>query len=210
MLRVKPEFKKLSAKYSGKGFAFFHTESSYDSNYFPVLSRVESAKSRSYGIGFGGSGRKNCKLWIDQDIGRHSFVGFKGLEEQDDCLVYALDRLLGRMQSDLRRQSERREKGATISSKLSDDKTLSLSRDETESFAFQRTAQGTSYPFNIEIISLEAWALTNAESFEHLKNKLIKISNFNHYDKMIEVNCGSGIKDAEVLIENSEYFTERE
>jgi len=167
-------------------------------------------KGRSFGIGFGGSSRKDCKLWIDQSMGKNSFIGFKEPDEFNECLMFTLDRFIRQLQTELGRLSDGRQKAGTVSSKVSDDKTMSLSRDETGSFAFQTKGQGSIHPFNIEIISLEAWALTNTENFELFKNKLIKLSNFNHYDKMVGVNYGSGIKDAEVLIENSEYFTEKE
>ncbi len=175
-----------------------------------MFTRTESLKGRNFGIGFGGSSRKDCKLWIDQDIGKNSFVGFKEPEESSECLMNSLDRFIRQLMADIGKHRETQQPTGTISSKTSDDKTMSLSRDENGSFPFWSTGKESVHPFHIEILGLEAWALTNTESFEAFKNKLIRISNFNHYDKMIGVNYDSGIKDAEMLIETSEYFTEKE
>ena len=168
-------------------------------------------KNRDFGIGFGGAQKQNCRLWIDRDIFGSSYVNYRDSTYFDGCLLRSLDKKLSEaykkpndtinesMEASGEKQNESIE---NIKSFNGSGRKSSKGTTEDHKIPFQ--------DFPIEIAGLEAWAIMTPDMYEKFNEKLAKLSTFNHYDKMIGINYGEGTKGSEVLIENSDFFPEKE
>jgi len=219
LIRLKPELQAIKTKFSGKNFAFFNTESVYDSNLFASWNRPDQLKNKNFGIGFGGSNKMNCRLWIDQSIANHSYVNYRDSTYFDGSLLYSLDRLIKdhfskQQQSNSNEETSQRSKSSKVSEEFSSPLKTGP-RDPKQSTPFPKRQVGHSNDlqqeiglkdFPIEVTGVEAWALMTQEKFNKFNAKLAQLSTFNHYDKMVGINYEAGTKDAEVIMAGTNHF----
>lgn len=206
LLRIRPELKKLKFKYTGKNFAFFNTESTLDSNLFSSWNKPDTVRGKTFGLGFGGSDKTNCRLWLNQDPGHDCFINYKKTGPFDGCLLYSLDKAI---RKDIKSQEEPKKVEIFETSNQNIPRTFTESQKSEGSDVWGLEPQSfQDYP--IEVVGLEAWTLMSPQMFARFNAKLVQTSTLTHYDKMIGINYGRGVKNDEVLIENSDYFTEKE
>ncbi len=49
----------------------------YDTNFFESWTKTSILRNKKCGIGFGGKNKKDCRLWIDYDIYKNSYINHK-------------------------------------------------------------------------------------------------------------------------------------
>jgi hypothetical protein len=214
LIRLKPELHSIKTKFSGKNFAFFNTESVFDSNLFASWNKPDSLRNREFGIGFGGSNKMNCRLWIDQNISE-CYINYRDSTYFDGCLLYSLDKLLKKgkspifsLKSNLRQNTSNNNLDNFSPSKESKPNLQTSTRQAPKSKqdidAFE--SKIAMEDFSIDATGIEAWALMTPDKFSQFNAKLVQMSTFNHYDKMIGINYDSGTKDAEVVMSGGGHF----
>lgn len=152
-------------------------------------------KNRNFGIGFGGSNKTDCRLWIDQNLGGNCYINYRDANYFDGSLLYSLDKVIKEVyQED--EAGPRQVNGQPVG-RPEQKEAGEQDASRREKWVRRGITQKTFKDLKLDLVGVEIWALMTPEAYARYNHRLSQMSTFSHYDKMIGLNYEVGNNEAQ-------------